>query len=57
MYCLTVLKAGVQHQGVGRAMLSVMAAGQTPSSHLLYLLTFASTPWPLLPYKCITSVM
>ena len=57
MCCLTVLKAGVQHRGVGRAMISVVGAGQTPSSHLLYLLAFASTPWPLLPYKCITSVM
>ena len=37
--------------------ISVVGAGQTPSSHLLYLLAFASTPWPLLPYKCITSVM
>ena len=57
MHCLTVLKAGVQHRGAGRAVLSVTAAGQTPSSRLLDLLAFASTPWPLLPYKCITSAM
>ena len=57
MHCLTALKAGAQHRGAGRAVLSVTAAGQTPSSCLLEPLAFARTPWPPLPYKCITSVM